>query len=1046
MEKESPRSLKRTEEIFQATTEDFASSKRLPVSTYRLQFNHRFTFSQARKIVSYLQELGITDVYASPCFLARRGSLHGYDILDHNRLNPEIGTEEEYQEWVTELEKYGMGQIQDIVPNHMCITGDENNWWQDVLENGPGSLYADFFDIDWKPVKVDLNNKVLLPFLGDQYGRVLDAQEIVLIIKAGAFFISYGDQKLPLGPISYSRILKLDLEALSDKMGEGDPDLQELLSIITALDHLPPQSEKDPEKILERRREKEIIKKRISALYDGNKSIQNFIDQNINTYNGQKGISTSFELLDGLLNAQAYRFSHWRVATDEINYRRFFDINELAGLRVERPQVFLETHRLIFKLVREKKVTGLRVDHPDGLYNPSEYFYRLQKACFIQKGLHRAEERLTEADQASISLEDFGKELGRLYDAQVHKDPAFSSNASFYIIGEKILTRNERMPEDWPIFGSVGYDFLNPVNGILIDSENAKAFDALYGRFISRSMNYTELVYEKKKLIMQVAMSAEINMLGHTLDRLAEKNRYTRDFTLNSLKTAIMEVIACFPVYRSYVNYCQVLERDRHYIEQAVAGARRKNPALSALIFAFLEKILLFRYPEEFGEAEKMEWLDFVMRFQQFTGPVMAKGLEDTVFYIYNRLLSLNDVGGNPEDFGTSLEAFHGRNIEKTKSWTHSLNATSTHDTKRSEDVRARINVLSELPDEWGKCLVRWGRINKKKKSLIDDQRVPDPNEEYFLYQTLLGAWPLPPQNKSALPFIEKVASTLLKTFPSHPADETDRDIFVRRIKEYMVKAVREAKIHSSWINPDLAYEEALLQFIEALLSPPTNNAFLKDFKPFQEKLAYWGMFNSLSQTLLKIVSPGTPDFYQGTELWDFSLADPDNRRPVDFKIRQDLLKKLKKKVEAARKDLTGLAEELIRDWKDGRIKLYVTFRALNYRRENHLLFAEGIYLPLTAEGKRNRNICAFARQKEDKTALIIVPRLLAGQGLSPEIPPLGKVWEDSQLFIPDEIAGDHFYNIFTGETAQVVEREGRRTLPLEVVFAFFPLALLTSS
>ena len=652
---------------------------------------------------------------------------------------------------------------------------------------------------------------------------------------------------------------------------------------------------------------------------------------------------------------------------------------------------------------------------------------------------------MTKADTASGNDENLGEELGRWYDEQVRKDPAFPFRSAFYIIGEKILTNNERIPEDWPIFGSVGYDFLNLVNGIFVDTEKTKAFEAVYSRFIGAPINYPELVYEKKKLIMQVAMSAEINMLAHTLERLAEKNRYTRDFTLNSLRTAIAEVIACFPVYRTYVNYCQVRERDQLYVEQAVTRARRRNPALSALIFDFLEKILLLRFPDEFGEAEKGEWLDFVMRFQQFTGPIMAKGLEDTVFYVYNCLLSLNEVGGNPENFGTSLEAFHGRNIEKTKSWTSGLNATSTHDTKRSEDVRARINVLSEMPDEWKKSLIRWGRLNKKKKILIDGQWAPDPNEEYFLYQTLLGAWPLPPDHKPDRSFIERVASSLLKSLPYHPEDETEPAFFIRRIKEYMVKAIREAKIHSSWISPNLAYEEAVLHFIDGLLSFFPDNAFLKDFETFQKTISYWGMLNSLSQTLLKTASPGTPDFYQGTELWDFSLADPDNRRDVDFKTRQDLLKKLKKQTGTGRKDLTGLAGELLRDWRDGRIKLYVTFQALNCRRENGSLFAEGLYLPLKVEGKFNENICAFARQREEKTVLVIVPRLLAGLGLSLEAAPLGKVWEDSRLVMPMEIAGSHFHNIFTGETTQVMEREGKKTLLLEEVFAVFPLALLTS-
>ena len=763
-----------------------------------------------------------------------------------------------------------MGQILDIVPNHMGITGNENTWWMDVLENGPSSLYADFFDIDWRPAKDELADKVLLPILGDQYGHALENQELSLKFEAGSFSIQYGEQKLPLDPVSYTQILKFRLDDLTEKMEAEHPDLNEVLSIITALEHLPAQTEKDQEKILERRREKEIIKKRILSLSDGNESIRTYIQENVRTFNGEKGKAESFDLLDELLNTQAYRLSYWRVATEEINYRRFFDINELAALRTETLPVFQEVHKLIFKLVREKKVTGLRVDHPDGLYNPVEYFYRLQKGCFTQFGLQAVKEEAGEKDLASRDDETILEELGRLYDEALSNNKSSSLQAPFYIIGEKILTKNERMPEDWPIFGTVGYAFLNPVNGIFVDTENAKAFEGIYSRFIRAKFNYSDLVYEKKKVIMETSLSGEINTLGHHLNRLSEKDRHTRDFTLNSLRTAIIEVIACFPVYRTYANYCEVNERDRRYIEQAVAKAKRKNPAFSSTIFDFLENILLLRYPEDFNEAEKMNWLEFAMRFQQATGPVMAKGLEDTVFYVFNRLVSLNDVGGNPDKFGTPLEAFHGQNIERTKFWPYGLITTSTHDTKRSEDVRARINVLSEIPDEWRKCLIRWSRMNKKKKSQVDGQWVPDPNEEYLLYQTLLGIWPF--------------------RFGS----EEDRRLFKERVQEYLLKAIRESKVNSSWISPNRSYEEAMMQFVEALLSLPPDNPFLKDFDFIQQKISYWGMFNSLSQTLLKITSPGTPDFYQGTEIWDFSLVDPDNRRPVDFESRMELLKALK--------------------------------------------------------------------------------------------------------------------------------------------------------
>jgi (1->4)-alpha-D-glucan 1-alpha-D-glucosylmutase len=1018
MKKDPPLDHEKVKAVFQRTAEEVISARRIPVATYRLQFNHRFTFSQAKAIVPYLHELGISHVYASPYFMARKGSLHGYDLLDQNRFNPEIGTEKDYQDWIEELKKHGMGHILDIVPNHMCITDEGNTWWQDVLENGPSSIYADYFDIDWKPVKDELENKVLLPILGDQYGRALENQELILKYEEGPFAVYYGDRKLPLDPTSYNRIFKFRLDSLTEMLGAGHSDLDELLSIITALEHLPRQTEKDPEKKAERRREKEIIKKRISALFEGNAAVRNFIDENITLFNGRKGDGPTFDQLDALLGDQAYRLSHWRVATEEINYRRFFDINELAAIRMESLPVFKQTHELIFKLVRNKKVGGLRVDHPDGLYNPVEYFYRLQRGCFTQICLKALEEETGRKKELSPEVETLSGELEGLYDETLSQDLSSPLRTPFYIIGEKILTKGEKIPEDWPIGGTVGYIFLNPLNGIFVETENAQSFERIYARFTKTRMNFTELVYEKKKLIMESALSGEVNTLAHYLDRLSEENRHTRDFTLNSLRTAIMEVIACFPVYRTYANYCAVNERDRRYIEQAVSKAKKKNPALSATIFDFLAQVLLLRYPEGFTETDKKDRLDFVMKFQQMTGPVMAKGLEDTVFYVYNRLISLNEVGGNPEKFGLPLEAFHGQNIERNKTWPFNLNTSSTHDTKRSEDVRGRINVLSEIPNDWRKWLSRWSRMNKKKKNLIDGQRVPDPNEEYYLYQTLMGTWPFPTEH------------------------ETAPGVFKERIRGHMIKALREAKIHSSWINPDSGYEEALLHFIEALLSPSPANSFREDFEAAQEKIAYWGMFNSLSQTLLKITSPGIPDSYQGSELWDFSLSDPDNRRPVDFEIRQEMLKSMKEQIAQSGKDLTPLVKELLRNWRDGRIKLYITFQALNFRRKNHQLFT-GDYIPLNGDGRLKKNLCALARRRGDQTVLAIVPRYLTQLVPGPDALPLGKVWEDSRIIIPDEIPGPAFRNILTGETLRVADGEGQRILPVEEVWANLPWAIM---
>jgi len=985
------------------------SGLRIPLSTYRLQLNHRFRFKDAGAVIPYLYELGITDCYTSPYFLARAGSLHGYDILDHHRLNPEIGTDKEYDEFTEEIRRHGMGQLLDIVPNHMSISGRENLWWMDVLENGPSSVYADFFDIDWKPVKAVLENKVLLPILGEQYGRVLENQELKLIFEEGAFAVLYYDLKLPLNPSTYIHILKYRIDHLETEMGKEHVHFQEFLSIITALNHLPSSTEKDPEKRLERRREKEIIKKRLAHLINDSQGIRAFLAENLQTFNGVPGEPRSFDMLDQLLSHQAFRLSHWRVATDEINYRRFFDINELAAIRVENLQVFRETHELILKLVGEKKVTGLRVDHPDGLYNPVEYLYRLQKACFVQICL---------SEMSSPETPDTVKELAQMYDEALSQDGSSPLRLPFYIVGEKILTKGEKVPEDWPIFGTTGYSFLNLLNGIFIDPRYARAMDQVYARFVKENPDYQTRVCENKKLIMRTAMASEIHTLGHYLDRLSEKDRHTRDFTLNDLTTVIVEVIANFPVYRTYANQCGINERDKRYMEQAVAKARKKNPVLSSTLFDFLENILLLRFPDDIKENDRSEWLDFVMRFQQLTGPIMAKGVEDTTFYTYNRFVSLNEVGGSPDRFGTPLETFHGQLLEKGKISPHSLNATSTHDTKRGEDVRARLNVLSELSEEWRKCVFRWSRTNKRKKASVDGQWVPGRNEEYLIYQTLVGTW------------------------PNLPMDRNVFEDFKMRLKNYLVKAVREAKVNTSWISPNDAYEAGLLKFIDSLLEE--NDLFRADFETFQKKVAYLGMFNSLSQTLLKITSPGIPDFYQGTEIWDFSLVDPDNRHPVDFSLRKAMLQELKANLASARSDLPAFHRGLLRNWRDGSAKLYVTFMGLQYRKENRELFMSGLYIPLAVEGNRKDHLCAFARQQGEGVCLVCVPRAMAHLLQNTDDSPLPfHIWGDTAVTIPKDIGGGLFRNYFTGKEVSVFQRDGGEGLFLRDIFADFPVALL---
>lgn len=992
------------------------SLPRIPVSTYRLQFNRRFTFSDATKILPYLDELGISDIYASPYFKARKGTIVGYDVVDPTRLNPEIGTEAAYNRLIRELQKRKMGQILDIVPNHMYVGSEDNAWWLDVLENGPSSPYALFFDIDWNPVKRELKNKVLIPVLGEQYGTALERQELKLIFETGAFFLYCYDRKLPILPETYADILKHRIEKLETLLPLDDPPLIELLNIITALSCLPSYTEREQSKLLERSRETEIIKKRLYKLHKENRAIRGFIHENVRIFNGTRKEPHSFDLLDDLLGKQVWRLSYWRVAAEEINYRRFFDISSLAAVRMEDPVVFQKAHELVLKLIGEGKVTGLRVDHPDGLYDPSEYFKRLQRECFLRVRLAHAQKVQGRKSNTPVEANP-GIEILRQYVEMVASDPRFRP---FYVVGEKILSKGEKLPGDWPVFSTVGYDFLNPLNGIFVDTANGKAFDKIYERFIRSKMGYQDLVYEKKRLIMTASMSGEINTLAHHLNRLSEKNRHTRDFTLNGLRTTITEVIACFPVYRTYVTHSGVNERDRRYVEQTVSKAKRKNPTLSESIFDFLKNVLLLNYSDDFGKTDKMEWVDFVMRFQQVTGPIMAKGLEDTVFYVYNRLVSLNEVGGNPGGFGTHLDAFHRQNVETAKSRPYSLLTTSTHDTKRSEDVRARLNVLSEIPGEWQRCLSRWSRLNRKKKPVVDGRMVPDRNDEYLLYQTLLGVWPA---NRMTVAEYEE---------------------FTARIRDYMLKATREAKANTSWISPNIPYEEALLKSIDAVLASSSANTFLKDFDILQKKVAYFGMFNSLSQTLLKITSPGVPDFYQGTEIWDLTLVDPDNRRPVNFDVRRRVLGRLKKRMAKSGEDRGSLVRGLLRTWQDGTIKLYVTLASLNYRRENRLLFRDGGYVPLMADGSLRENVCAFARLAEDKAALIVVPRFLTR--LSKSVNKMqfgGRAWRDTGIIIPDEIPGGTYRNVFTGEVLTEIERNGKKRLPLGEIFARFPVALL---
>lgn len=977
---------------------------RIPSATYRLQFNSRFTFADAMKILDYLQELGISDIYASSYMAAKAGSVHGYDVINHTLLNPEVGSEEEHQALTGELKQRGMGHILDFVPNHMCVESNENIWWMDVLENGMSSTYAHFFDIDWAPVKKELTGKVLLPFLGDQYGKVLENGDLRLAFRDGAFFMQVYQNQIPLEPKSYLQILGHRLERLNALFPPEAAPLQELLSIDTALQHLPPPTELDPELQAERHREKEIIKKRLGQLCQESPEVASFIEENVAIFNGTKGDRTSFDLLDRLLRDQVYRLSFWKVATEEINYRRFFDINGLAAIRMEDQAVFDQTHQLLFRYLREGKVTGVRIDHVDGLYDPLVYLVCLQKNAFLQMRQSHGEEG---GDQQQGGENAFCRLL--------EENPSYKP---LYVVVEKILMKGETVPEQWPVHGTTGYEFMASVNGIFVDGDNARAFDRIYQRFARQMPEFQEVVYDKKKLVMQVSLSGEGNMLAHQLSNISEQDRLTRDFTLNSLARAISEVIACFPVYRTYASSGSMRDKDMQYIEGAVAKAKRKNPAISGSFFDFVRDVLLLRYPERASEEERRNWEYFVMRFQQITGPVMAKGMEDTAFYVYNRLVSLNDVGGMPGRFGTPLEAFHGQNIDRMKHFPHSMVATATHDSKRGEDVRMRINTLSEIPEIWQKHLVNWRRLNKKKITILENQQVPDSNEEYLMYQILLGAW---------------------------PALEPDREGFEKfrnRLREYLTKALREAKVHTSWVSPNTAYEEGVLSFLDMLLADSPGNNFLPAFLPLQRRVAAWGIYNSLSQTLLKMVSPGVPDFYQGTELWDLTLVDPDNRHPVDYGYRMQELASLKRR--EAETGAGELLRELRKSAADGRIKLYLIYRVLNFRRENRELFDRGEYLPLEAEGAMHRHVCAFMRRADGRSIIVAVPRLIAPLLPEPERQPLdASAWQDTFLPLP-EGSGARFRNVVNDEEVAAVEREGKGCLELAQLLDGATVALLT--
>jgi (1->4)-alpha-D-glucan 1-alpha-D-glucosylmutase len=944
-------------------------SSRIPRATYRVQLNGSFTFPDAAGIVSYLDELGVSHLYASPYTRSREGSSHGYDVVDHNELDPEVGGAGGYERLAGALSERGMGQVLDFVPNHMGV-GPDNERWLDVLENGPASPHAHFFDVDWYPAnRRALHGRILLPVLGDHYRQILEGGELVLEFdsEAGSLSARYYEHRCPLDPRTYPLVLE---EAPEGEAGS------ELASLATAFGNLPDRENTDPASVEERARDARIHRERLSRLCAESPQAARHVKEQVERLNEDK------EALHRVLEEQAYRLAYWRVSSDEINYRRFFSIDDLAGVRVEDQRVFDAIHKLVLDLVGKGEVDGLRIDHIDGLYDPKDYLERLQAA-------------------AGAALGESG------------------SGQHVYLLVEKILAGHERLPEEWPVAGTTGYEFAETLNGLFVDPAGERGLERAYRRFIGGDypggLQFEEVLYRSKSHAMRTELASELNVLSRRLLAISEgtelvegirvpRRRY--DFTINVLREALAEVVAAFPVYRTYIRGGEVSEDDRRYVEWAVSRAEKRSDAADKSSFGFIRRIL-------FGEDESPEARDFVMRLQQYTGPVMAKGMEDTALYVFNRLSSLNEVGGEPERFGVKVDEIHRENAERARRWPHAMLSTSTHDTKRSEDVRTRIDALSEMPEEWRGRLASWARLNRRHRRDTARGQAPSRNDEYLLYQTLLGAWPF------------------------EDPDEEDLEEFRERVEGYMLKAVREAEVRTSWTNADEEYEAALSGFVRAVLEP--DGDFMREFLPFAHRVARIGALSSLSQTLLKLTAPGVPDVYQGNDLWDLSLVDPDNRRPVDYELRRSMLADLRERYAA---DGAGTARSLLANdsWRGGSPKLHLTWRALSLRREREELFRDGEYRPLEVKGPMAGHLVAYARRLGDEAAVVVAPRLWTPLAPQTGLLPDAALWEETTVELPEGLLRD-YYNALTGETL------GASNYRLSIAKALksFPAALLIS-
>ncbi|HEY9699170.1 MAG TPA: malto-oligosyltrehalose synthase [Trichocoleus sp.] len=925
----------------------------IPLATYRIQFTPAFGFSAAEAIVSYLADLGITSLYASPILTSRKGSTHGYDTVNPKQIDPELGGLQGFEKLSQSLKAKNMGWLQDIVPNHMAFDS-QNYILVDVLENGPDSQYHNFFDIDWNHPFEGIRGRLLAPFLGKFYGDCLESGELQLRYDQAGLSINYYSLSFPLRIESYSHVLMYNLPMLRETLGRNNPNFVKLLGVLYMLKYIP-----SGEEGRERYDQISFIKRILWELWNDSPEVKQFIEENIKVFNGEPGNPESFNALDMLLSEQFFRLAYWKVGNEELNYRRFFTVNDLISLRVEDQNVFDTIHSYIFEFVEEGKFTGIRIDHIDGLYDPGQYLTRLREHV-----------------------------------------------PDVYLVVEKILEPHEELPLQWPVQGTTGYDFMGQVNYLFCQQSNEIEFDAVYQNFIGKTVSCEALIDENKRLIIGKHLAGDIDNLANTLKQISGRYRYASDFTMYGLKRALVEVLAMFPIYRTYVTSEGFSKADQECLRQVIEKAKENIPNFINEL-SFIEKFLLLDFDERLSQEDKDLWIYFIMRMQQFTGPLMAKGVEDTVMYVYNRLISLNEVGSQPGRFGISIEDFHTYNQNRSSQWPHAMSATATHDTKRGEDVRARINTLSEIPQEWEHQIKNWHAINAPLKDTLHGLDAPARNDEYFLYQTLLGAYPF---------------------------DATEYDKFIDRVKEYVIKACRESKVHSSWQRPDAAYENAYVQFVDRILKNTDDNLFLQEFRPFQHKIQHYGVCNSLSQTLLKITAPGVPDFYQGSELWDLSLVDPDNRRDIDYEKRIGYLKEIQ-----SVSDPLSLIPQLLKSPEDGRVKLFLIYQALQARHAYAELFQRGTYEKLTIVGSLKSHIVAFSRELGGTKAIVIVPRLLTPLVKEGEYPMGEQVWHETRLLQPPG-SSLVWRDAITGQ-----EIQGEDTLWVKEILKHFPVALLVS-